>query len=144
MSVSVSNYKGFLMASGVNDEAIRLPNRLLESGGYTTTPNMREEIKAERNDYTRELYRVTAPVTKTRIKFKTIQLNLSDLKLMQDFFDAITTDSLQRKVRIVFWDCEKFEYRWGYFYITDINYTIDEATEDDIFYQPIEVSFIEY
>lgn len=141
-----NNYKGFLLRAGSNVSSNpTFPNRLIIEGGYNSTPNQREEVEAYRDDYTRNLTRVTASGTKSSISITTIDdLTLNDKIEIQTFFNNAMSDTLQRKVRLTFWNDETNAYATSYFYLSDITFTISRATATDIYYKSITIDLTEY
>ena len=91
---------------------IAFPSNYIKYDSYKCTPNQREEIKAYRDENTRELYRLTADGMKTKITFTTIDtLHKADKEAILAFFvnaESAETDSSialkQRKVQLTYWD----------------------------------------
>ena len=119
-------------------------NEWLEWGSYSTKPNQREEIKAVRDDYTRDLTRITAPGTKTRIDFRVLSCSLETKMEIQSFFTADEVNELQRKIQLEYWNDEENVYKTGYFYRDNPEYTIRKATSDNIEYEGFEITLVEY
>lgn len=119
-------------------------NGWLEWGSYSTTPNQREEIKAVRDDYTRDLTRITAPGTKTRIDFKTLPCSLDVKIAIQAFFMDAEEDALQRKIQMEYWNDEENCYKTSYFYRDDITFNAKKATETNIEYEGFDIILVEY
>ena len=63
----MSNWAGYLLKA-VKTNAI-FPHKYIAYESYNTTPNQREEIKAYRDDNTRDLTRITAEGTKSVFGF---------------------------------------------------------------------------
>ena len=74
----MAQFLGYLLKCGNNTD-----NSFIEMSTYDSAPNQREEIKAVRDENTRDLLRVTADGMKTAIKFTTIPMNLADKIKMQ-------------------------------------------------------------
>lgn len=135
-------FKGYLMKA-VKTGAI-FPNKLIQIDTFGQTPNVREEIKADRDDYTRDLIRITAQGTKTNWSFSTVPLNISTLYQVQKFFTDAEVDHLQRKIQLEYWNDETLAYKTGYFYRPDITYTKNSISDTDIDYDPITIELVEY
>lgn len=136
------NFNGTLLSTPVNGRIF--PNKYIELESFDSSPNVREEIKAVRDDYTRDLTRVTASGTKSSFKFTTTVLYLKELKEILDFFTDAEVDHLQRKVQLRYWNDEELDYKTGYFYRPNMTFTKTSVTDDDIEYAPLTLEFIEY
>ena len=141
--MALADWKGYLIKT-VSPEVV-LPAKFIEASSYKATPNQREEIKAYRDENTRDLTRITAAGKKSKIIFTTRDnLHLKDKIELQDYFYNAESDHNERKVQIQFWNDEENVYKTGYFYRPDIQFTIKKITEDDIIYEKLEVHLIEY
>ena len=126
------------------------PMKWIVVESYETIPNAREEIKAYRDENTRNLTRVTAKGHKTSIKFTVRPLHLADKMRVQKFFrdgEGGTPDSTaghQRKIQLQYWNDEDNAYKTAYFYRPDITFKIKRATATDIKYDEFEINLIEY
>ena len=139
----MSEFAGYLIKATVTNE--EFPLRYIAWESYDSTPDQREEIKAYRDENTRDLHRVTAQGTKTKISFKTRDgLNLHDKKVIQKWFTDAESDAQQRKINLSFWDDEANEYKTGDFYRPDIKFTIKKVTENDIIYKELQITLVEY
>lgn len=123
-------------------------NSYIDFEGYDSTPNQREDIKAYRDENTRDLYRITAAGHKTKIQFKTrAGLNILQKADIQNFFrSSCTADEWkERKVQLTYWNDEDNEYYTSYFYIPDIKFTIHHLDSwNNPVYSALEVHLIEY
>ena len=145
--MSASDWKGYLLRARKtdNDEWETFPMQYINEASYEVTPNQREEIKAYRNENTRNLHRVTAAGKKTSISFKTRpNLHLKDKIAIQRWFTSNENNHNQRRITIRFWNDEDNEYKTGDFYRTDIKFTIKKVTDDDIIYDELQVELVEY
>lgn len=120
------------------------PVQLMQWDTYKGTPNQREEIKAYRDDNSRDLTRITADGKKTKFEFKTRPLWLEDRAFIQNWLETNFDDSEQRKISLRYWDDEELVYKTGTFYIPNIDYSIIKITDDNIKYKEIQFTFIEY
>lgn len=136
-------FQGYLIKATVTGTIF--PHEYIVYDTYDTTPNQREELKAYRDDNTRNLTRVTAAGKKSVIAFKTRDnLHLSDLQALKEFFSANESDASQRKINLEYWDMENLEYKTGDFYRPNMKYTIRKITDNDIIIKEMQIDFIEY
>lgn len=138
----MARFSGYLLKA-VNTGAI-FPNKYIELGSFNSDPNNREEVKAVRDDYTRNLTRVTATGTKSSFSFTTLELDLNELEDVLQFFTNAEVDHLQRKIQLEYWNDEDLAYKTGYFYRPNITYTKKEITTNNIIYNPITIELVEY
>lgn len=139
----MSAFKGYLLRATSNDEIF--PNKYIVLEGWDSTPNQREEIKAWRDDNTRDLFRITAEGTKTAVTFKVkANLHLADKMAIQEFFTRNESVALERKIELEYWNDEDNTYKTAYFYRPDIKFTIKKLTEDDIIYKEFTIDLVEY
>ena len=137
----MANFEGYLLKAGNK----KFPNKYIQWGSYSSTPNQREEIKAFRNDNTRDLIRKTAQGTKTSIVFTTkSRLSLSEKKEIQEFFTDHESNALERKITLTYWNDEENRYKEGSFYRPDITFVIRSITNNNIYYQGFDIELIEY
>ena len=110
-------FLGYLLK--IANSSIIFPNHYIQYETWKSTPNQREEIKAYRDDNTRDLFRVTAEGRKTIISFSTRPgLNLQDKLIIQDFFNCGETE---------------FNGMWMSRYISHIGMMRTIAISQDIF-----------
>ncbi len=132
-----NNYKGYLIKFGNNI----MPNKYFLE--YSSTPDQRLESDAER-DNTGYLQRSTLPNGKTSITFSTHILDLDEKIRFQDLINLSIVNESQRKCKVTFWDDEINNYKTSYFYIPDVEFSVMDADENNIRYNPISVELIEY
>lgn len=134
-------FEGYLMKTGNTI----FPHQYILLESWKTTPNQREEIRAYRDENTRNLTRVTAAGRKSVIKFTTRpNLHLSEKQAIQKFFTDNEVDADQRKIQITFWNDESNSYTTGYFYRPNMEFPIKVIKGNDIVYGSLEFSLIEY
>ena len=141
-----NNFAGYLIATyNATGQLVKFPLNYIKYDSYSSTPKQREEIKAYRDENTRELYRITAEGMKTKITFSTrANLHLADKTAIQKFFTDYETNSVQRKIRLSYWDDEQNVYNSGYFYRPNMEFKIVNITENDIIYSEMNFELIEY
>ena len=134
-------FEGYLLKSG-NDI---FPHKYIEFSSWESTPNQREEIKAYRDDNTRNLTRVTAAGRKTAIAFKTRDnLTLDEKKEIQKFFTDHETNKAERKLPLTFWNDEDNTYKTGYFYRPNLKFPIKSISGNNIVYGSVQIDLVEY
>lgn len=147
----MSNFKGYLLKAIKTNKIF--PLKYINYGSWSSTPKQREELKAYRDDNTRDLTRVTAEGTKSVFSFTTrTNLHLDEKMEIQKFFtDAEeNTDEahLQRKVQLQYWNEETNQYETAYFYRPDLQFpillVIDKGNDSDIIYGGLKLDFVEY
>lgn len=138
-----ANWKGYYFKA-VNSPT-PFPLKYIAEGSWESTPKQREELKAYRDDNTRELTRVTAEGEKSA--FKCIlreNLHLKDVEDILNYFYQYETNFKERKIQLEYW-CEEFlDYRTGYFYRPNMNFKNKTATDNDIVFSELELMFVEY
>lgn len=125
------------------DTGKAFPNKYIEASTFSVTPAQRSEVQAYR-DADNYLHRVTSSNTKVSLSFNTVPMNLADMIAVRTLFNEAFIDSLQRKIRIRFWDDEIMNYKTAVCYMPDTQYTKEEVTRDNIRYAPVTFEFIEY
>lgn len=145
----MANFQGYLfkktVTQGTSTIDVPFPNRYIALESWESTPNQREEIKAYRDDNTRDLTRITAQGRKSTFKFKTRKkLHLAEKKEIQKFFTDSESDPSQRKIQLTFWNEETNSYNTGYFYRPNMTFKIYKITDDDIIYDEMSFELIEY
>ena len=132
-----TDYKGYLLKFN-ND---KMPNSYFTE--YSSTPNQRLDSSAVRDNYA-NLQRSTYKNYKTSITFTTHILNLEEKITFQNIIKTNMSNAVQRKVSVTYWNDETNKYSTGTFYIPDIEFSVMDATDDNIMYNPISVEMIEY
>lgn len=125
-----------------------LPLMFIQWDSYEANPNQREEIKAYRDDNSRDLTRVTASGKKSTLQFKLRPLNLKEKMDFQAWLGNAMEDTQeaheQRKVQLKYWDDEENVYKTGYFYRPNVAFKILKIEGNLIYYKEQEVKFVEY
>lgn len=132
-----NKYAGYLLKFGNNI----LPNHYISE--YSSTPNQRQESSAER-DQNGTLVRSTLPNFKSDITFSTHILRLDEKINFQNIINSSIINGVQRKCYVTYWNDETNSYSSGYFYIPDTQYSIMDADNSDVMYNPISLELIEY
>lgn len=132
-------YNGYLLAFG----SVVLSNAYLTQGSYSVTPSQRTELAAYR-DNSNNLHRTTSSNYKTKITFSTKPLTLDEKIALQNVIASGMVNNTERKVQVTYYNDETNSYYTGYFYITDVTYTVLDTFGNDIIYNPISYTLIEY
>lgn len=145
----MANFEGYLfkktVTQGTSTIDVPFPNKYISLGTWESTPNQREEIKAYRDDNTRNLTRVTAQGKKSTFSFKTRKyLHLAEKMEIQNFFTSSETDPNQRKIQLTYWNEEDNKYKTGDFYRPNMKFKIYKISNDDIIYDEMSFELIEY
>ena len=113
--------------------------------GYSSKPNIREEIKAYRDDNTRNLTRVTASGMKTQIAIETREkLPDADKIEVLKWFTDHEIMAVQRKITLLYFDIDTSTYKTGTFYRADTEYKIQTIQKDKLYWKPFTIELIEY
>lgn len=124
---------------------LSFPMRYVAYNGVKMNPNVREEIKAYRDDKTRNLTRVTATGTKSSMTLEMLGgLNNAAKKEIVAWFTSHETNTLQRKINLLFYDPDSDSYRTGTFYRADIEFTMLYTTTNDIIWDSFTIDLVEY
>lgn len=136
-------FEGFLIRA--TNTGVNFPLNYIQWDSYDSTPKQREEIKAYRDENTRDLYRVTAQGMKSKIKF-TVKpgLHLADKMAIQNWFTSGETNAQQRKIPLTYWNDETNQYETADFYRPDINFKIRKVLPNDLIYDELEITLVEY
>ena len=136
-------FEGYLLKA-VATGAI-FPNKYIEYESWESTPDQREEIKAYRDDNTRNLTRITAAGKKSIFSFNTREgIHLSDKIAIQQFFTSAESNAEQRRITLQFWNEETNSYDTGDFYRPNMAFPIKKITGNDIIYKSMKFDFVEY
>lgn len=139
--MAATDWQGFLLKFG----AVEVPLSYIKMGdGNTQTSNQREEIKAERDDYTRKLTRVTADGMITKQTFQFREMSYKKIKALQNVMKQGLVNEKQRKYNVTYWNLENMRYETGDIYIPDIEYKIVRADENDLIIGEFSMTLIGY
>lgn len=144
--MAATDFAGYLLRTGTLSTMGNIfPHEYMQVDSWDSTPNQREEIKAYRDDNTRNLTRVTAEGKKSVFSFKTRKsLDLAEKIAIQTFFTSAESDATQRKIHLVYWNDEDNIYKEGDFYRPDTHFPIKRIEEDNIIYNELQLDFVEY
>lgn len=138
----MNNFQGYLFKAVKTDQ--KFPMKYIAFESWDSTPNQREEIKAWREEYSRKLYRITAPGRMSIFSFTTRDnLHLEDKIAIQDFFYNNEVNHDQRTIQLDFWNEESNSYTRGVFYRPNMNFQIKRIEQNDIIYKEMKFEFIQ-
>lgn len=124
---------------------LSFPMRYVAFNGVRMNPNVREEIKAYRDDKTRNLTRVTATGTKTSLSLDMLGgLNNAKKKEIIDWFVSHESNTLQRKIQLLYYDADSDTYKLSNFYRADTEFTMLYTTSNDIIWDAFTIDLVEY
>ena len=124
------------------DNEVPLDNDWIRVETYDATPDQRLEISAKRVA-TGHLDRKTAGFTPSKVEFETPMMWTAKLNQLMSWLHTNTINSLQRTIRLKYYDPEYDTYHTGTFYIPDIEFPIDHHEGTQILYRQIRLAFIE-
>lgn len=136
-----NNFKGYLIKFTKTNTIF--PQKYIQAKTYESIPLQRTEISAYR-DSNNLLHRVTSPNAKTKLTFQTRTLTIEELQEIRNTLNAAYSISSQRKLTLEYWDDELLDYRTMTAYMPDVTYKIKAISNDNIKYEPLTFTFIEY
>jgi len=121
-----------------------LPNSYIEE--YGETPNQRLELDSYRESGTVTLRRTTSPYFKSKMEIPIRELYLGEKIVLKAIVDSGMINTVERKVRITYWNSEIMDYASGEFYMPDIKYTIKHVNQIrlNMVYKSFTITLIEY
>ncbi len=139
------SWQGYLIKKTVNGQDVIFPHQYIALDSWDSTPNQREEIKAYRDDNTRDLTRITAQGKKSVFKFKTRNyLHLAEKQEIQNFFTSSESDPNQRRITLTIWNEEDNDYMTADFYRPNMKFEIYKISQTDIIYKEFQFELIQY
>lgn len=133
----MSNYAGYLLKFGNTV----MPNHYFLE--YSSTPNRISDEDAG-TDQNGRLWRSPLPHKRSTIKFSTHQMELDDKIAFQQIYQNAITNAAERKATVTFWNDDANSYYVSDFYLPDIEFSVRDADQRTIYYNPIPVELIEY
>ena len=136
-------FKGYLLKAVLTGQIF--PHQYILYNTWESTPNQREEIKAYREENSRDLHRFTADGRKSTLKFDIRpSLHLADIIAIDEWFKNAEIDADERKIEVEFWDDDRHMYRPIVCYRPNPKFKIMRIEDDDIIYSGSTVELIEY
>lgn len=125
-----------------------IPNKYIVMDTYKCIPDQRQDVDSYR-DLNQDLHRNVSIHYKTIVQFN-IRAGLSETSL-RTFINLIQTNfenAHERKVRLEYFNTDTGEYEGvstpRYFYMVQPNYQIIRIEGNELFYNTMEIKFIEY
>ena len=142
----VSEWRGYLLRAIDIEE--NFPAEYIEAGSWKMSRAI-EDIKAYRDDNTRDLTRVVAKGHKASFSFNTIDgLGLSETDEIISFFNRaeaqVSGGADEQKIHLQFWDSKARTYKTGYFYRPATEFPINRYDQRDIKHGKLNLEFVEY
>lgn len=139
----MSEFRGYLLKATAT--GAYFPDKYMAYESWSSTPNQREELKAYRDDNSRQLHRITADGKKSVFSFDTREgIDLNAKKEILKFFTDAESNAVERKINLEFWDEENNTYKTGDFYRPNMPFKIKRISNDNIWYKAMNFSFVEY
>lgn len=139
----MGTFNGYLLKAVATGQIF--PHEYILYNTWETTPNQREEIKAYREENSRDLHRFTAEGKKSTIKFDIRpSLHLADIEAIDNWFKNAELDAEQRKIEVEFWDDDRHMYRSIVCYQPNPKFKIMRIERHDIIYAGRTIELIEY
>ena len=139
----MGTFNGYLLRAVATNQIF--PHEYILFNTWETTPNQREEIKAYREENSRDLHRFTADGEKSTIKFELRpSLHLADIERIDAWFKNAEISAKERKIEVEFWDDDLHMYRSIVCYQPNPKFKIIRIEANDIIYAQKTVELIEY
>lgn len=132
-------YTTYLLKAGGTE----IPISYIQTDSYEITPNQRLESSAERNT-TGLLIRSTLTHTASKIIFSTKPLNETQKTALMSIITGAYTDVNARKLSLDYYCPDTGTYKTSDVYVPDIKFRINRIINNVVFYDPIQITFIEY
>ena len=116
-------YSGYLLKIGGSTGAEISPG-IMKLGTYKAVPKRRLDINSGRNQLG-ELIRTIAPNKPSEISFSTKMMTDAQWDALLTVWRAYGWDNAERKVILNYYDQNASGYREEYFYVPDIEFTIN-------------------
>lgn len=139
-----SQWAGYLFKAIKDGQSQIFPSKYIAFDSWDSSPNQREYIKAYREDFSRTLYQIPAAGQMSTFSFKTRDnLHEKDVVAIYTFFENFEFDSINRKIKIEFWNNETHSYTQGIFYRPNPKFQIKRISNSDIVYKEQIIEFIQ-
>ena len=111
---------------------------------YKCTPDQRQDVDSYR-DLNQDLHRNVSPHYKSIVQFSTrAGLSETSLRTLIDLIQNNFSDTHERKAHIEYFNTDTGGYSSGDFYMVQPNYQIIRVEGNEVFYNTMEIKFIEY
>lgn len=121
-----------------------IPNKFIVMDTYKCTPDQRQDVDSYR-DLNQDLHRTVSPHYKSIVQFSTkAGLNETRLRELIHLIQSNYIIAKERKVHLRYFNPDTGGYGSGDFYWVQPNYQIIKAEGTELFYNSMELKFIEY
>lgn len=137
-----NNWRGYFFKATATNKIF--PMKYIAFETWESSPNQREEVKAYRDDFTRELFRITADGEMSTFSFTTRDnLHLDEKIEIQQFFYNAETSHKQRNIMLEYWNEEINNYETKLFYQPNPTFQVKRVTDTDIIYKERKIELIQ-
>lgn len=127
---------------GVNEAYI--PNKYIVMDTYKCVPDQRQDVDSYR-DLNQDLQRNVSAHYKSIVQFETrAGLSETSLRTLINLIQSYFEDAHERKIKIEYFNTDTGNYSTGHFYMVQPNYQIIRIEGNELFYNKMEIKFIEY
>ena len=138
-----NNFQGWLLKFG---NTVFPHEYLAQDTAFT--PKQRTEAEAYR-DANNDLHRVTIDNHKSKIEITTLPITLDQKIEIEAVMRAGVENAVERKYQITYWNDDpesdnSNNYSTGDFYLADVTYTHKHIVRNNIYYDSIKYTFVEY
>ena len=138
-------FNGKLLQLKTGADYVDFPLKYIKAESYKVTPDQRLEQSAGRTS-SGKLVRTTLSHTASKIDFNTVPLTNADVNDINTKLSNAYTDSLERKLKVKYYDPTTDSYKYGDFYVPDVDYEIlrIDLVNNIIHYNSVRFALIEY
>ena len=121
-----------------------IPNKYIVMDTYKCAPDQRQDVDSYR-DLNQDLHRNVSSHYKSIVQFNTrAGLSETSLRTLINLIQTNFSDTHERKVHVEYFNTDTGGYSSGYFYMVQPNYQIIRVEGNEVFYNTMEIKFIEY
>ena len=136
----MSNFRGYYVKAD-NDVIL---DQYLNLEGYKDTPDQRQDKDSYRDGYG-VLHRQVLPGVSTTLELTTLEgLTMDQVIAFKNAIATGITNTLERKVKLTYWNDELMAYRTDTFYMPDMTFTHRGIQNGTSVYKSMTFKFIGY
>lgn len=136
----MSNFKGYLLKIG----NIPFPDEFIEFNSYKPVPDRQQDLNPFRSE-NGELTRNVVQHKPSTLDFQSRPMNDDELAQIRKILATAYINVDEEKVIIEFWRPNRGDYRTGTFYLDpNTEYPIKKIEDNQVYYDTIKWSFVEY
>lgn len=142
-------FNGYLIMVGKTKETASLgavlPLKYMRYETYQVNPDQVMDFNTTR-DTTGVLHRTVLGHTATKIEFTTPRMSNTDVENLMVLLRRYWNNEREKRLGVFYYDPLINDYKSGWFYMPDINFTISnvDARRGKIMYTETRIAFIEY